>query len=368
MGDGITMAENDKSQEILREHEILIHNLREYAPYPLLVLNPDTSINYANSALEKLTGYPLQEIIGCKPPFPWFTGDIKSQTEELLKSNMLRGEDRSEKLGRKKNGELFWIQVSSRPIIIKRKLKYFLSNWVDITERKKSEEQLSRLNQELRNLTTHLDSVREEERSNISRMIHDELGQALIAMKMDICWMRKGLDNNKQKDLLDVTESMLGLVDDTFKKVRWISTVLRPRWLDDLGLSDTMKWLVEEFQEMTEIKCRIIISRKLNLDKQLSTGIYRIFQEALTNIFRHSKASQVRVSLKQDDSQIVLSVLDNGVGISEKYISNLKSYGIIGMRERAQSLGGTFKISGARNKGTSIRVTIPRKLEEGIRC
>lgn len=359
------MAAVEKSKDILREHEILIHNLREYAPYPLLVLNPDTSINYANSALEKLTGYSMKEIIGRKPPFPWFTGDIQSQTEELLKNNMLKGEEKSEKLARKKNGELFWIQVSSRPIIIKRKLKYFLSNWVDITERKHAEVQLSRLNQELRNLTTHLDSVREEERANISRMIHDELGQALIALKMDICWLRKGLDD-RQNALLDVTDSMLGVVDDTFKKVRWISTVLRPRWLDDLGLSDTMKWLVEEFQEMTEIKCKITVSRKLDLDKQLSTGIYRIFQEAMTNIFRHSKASQVWVSLKQNGNAILLRVDDNGVGISEKYIANPKSFGIIGMRERAQSLGGNFTITGAKNQGTSICVTIPKNRKKKV--
>jgi two-component system, NarL family, sensor histidine kinase UhpB len=361
------MARADKNQYILQEHEILINNLREYAPYPLLVINPDTSINYVNSALEKLTGYSSQELIGCKPPFPWFTGEDRSQSEELLKNNWLRGEERSEKLGRKKTGELFWILVSAKPIMINGELKYFLSNWVDITERKVDEEQLSRLNQELRNLTTHLDSVREQERGNISRMIHDELGQALIALKMDVCWLRKNFESSRGPQF-DVTESMLSVIDSTFNKVRWISTVLRPRWLDDLGLSDTMKWLVEEFQEMTEIKCKITVSRNLNLDTQLSTGIYRIFQEALTNIFRHSKATQVQVSLKQKDSQVVLNVTDNGVGIPKKQMSSLKSFGIIGMRERAQSLGGAFVITSALNKGTSIQATFPRKLEEEAKC
>ena len=252
------MPKPDKNQEILREHEILLYNLREYAPYPLMVINPDTSIDYVNSALEELTGFSQKELIGCKPPFPWFTGDDKSQSEDFIKNNWLRGEERSEKLARKKNGELFWILVSAKPIMINGELKYFLSNWVDITERKKAEEQLSRLNQELRNLTAHMDSVREEERGNISRMIHDELGQALIALKMDVCWLRKKLGNS-QGTQSEVTESMLNLIDSTFNKVRWISTVLRPRWLDDLGLSDTMKWLVEEFQEMTEIKSKITI-------------------------------------------------------------------------------------------------------------
>jgi PAS domain S-box-containing protein len=363
----MTTKSKEKGRQILRENEVLIQNLRDYAPYPLLVLNPDTSISYANQALADLTGYSSEEIIGRKPPFPWFTGDIQSQTDELLRTNMLKGEQRNEKLARKKNGDLFWIQVSSKPIMINGALRYFLSNWVDITERKKAEDQLSRLNQELRALTAHLDSVREEERANISRMIHDELGQALIALKMDVCWLGKNLDG-KQKPLVEVTESMLGLIDDAFAKVRWISTVLRPRWLDDLGLSDTLKWLVEEFQEMTGITSKIVISRNLNVDKQLSTSIYRIFQEALTNIFRHSKASSVQVSLKQSVTQIVLTVSDNGVGVSRKQISNPKSFGIMGMRERAQALGGTFEISGGRKTGTSIRVALPRKLEDANKC
>jgi two-component system, NarL family, sensor histidine kinase UhpB len=354
----MNLKKEDNHQDILRENEILIHNLREYAPYPLMVLNPDTSILNVNPALEELTGYTAEEVVGTKPPFPWFTGDIKSQTEELLKRNMLMGETRNEKLARKKNGELFWIQVSAKPITIDGKLRYFLSNWVDITERKKAEEQMSKLNEELRNLTAYLDSVREEERANISRMIHDELGQALIALKMDVCWLRKGL-GKKQQTENNLTESMLSLIDATFKKVRWISTVLRPRWLDDLGLSHTMKWLVEEFQEMTEIKCKITVSRNLEVDKQLSTGLYRIFQEALTNIFRHSKASQVQVGLRKAGNQIILTVADNGVGISKRTASNSRSFGIIGMRERAQFLGGNFEISGTKNKGTLVKVTIP---------
>lgn len=349
------MAQPDN--ETVQEREVFIRTLLENAPYPLLVINADTSINYVNSALEEFTEYSSEELLGCKPPYPWWVGDLEAQVDEL-KSALLRGEQKIERLGRKKTGELFWIQVSDQPVAINGELRFFLSNWVDITERKKSEEQKSRLNRELRNLTAHLESVREEERGNISRMIHDELGQALTALKMDVCWLRKSLDENQQP-LLGLTESMVRLIDATFQKVRWLSTVLRPIWLDDLGLPDTMRWLAEEFQEMTDIKCKVTIDRKLNLDKQLSTIIYRIFQEAMTNIFRHSKASQVRVSLKNENNRVVLTVVDNGVGISKKRISSPRSFGIMGMRERAQFLGGTFEISGTRGKGTTILVTIP---------
>jgi PAS domain S-box-containing protein len=341
----------------VQERDVFIRTLLENAPYPLLVINPDTSINYVNSALEDFTGFSSRELLSCKAPYPWWVGDLEAQIEDL-KSALLRGEQKRERFGRKKKGDLFWIQVSDQPVTINGELKYFLSNWVDITERKKSEEQLSHLNQELRNLTAHLDSVREEERGNISRMIHDELGQALTALKMDVCWLRKSLTENQQP-LLELSDSMVALIDVTFQKVRWLSTVLRPTWLDDLGLSDSMKWLAEEFQEMTEIKCKIAVERKLDLDKQLSTTIYRIFQEALTNIFRHSKASQVHIKLKIENNHIVLKVTDNGVGISKKQITSPRSFGIMGMRERAQFLGGAFDVKGVKNRGTFITVTLP---------
>ncbi len=345
------------SKELIQDHEVFINNLCEDAPYPLFVIGPDTSIKYVNPAFEELTGYTLKELTGCKPPYPWWSGDKSKRTREL-KTVVLSGESRIERRNIKKNGDFFWVQVSGKPVYINGELKYFLSNWVDITKRKKAEQQLSKLNKDLRNLTAHMDSIREEERANISRMLHDELGQALTALKMDVCWIRKGLDGN-QRPLTDTTDSMLKLIDATIKKVRWISTVLRPTWLDDLGLADTLKWLVEEFQEMTDIKCKISISENLNLDKQLSTAIYRIFQESLTNIFHHSKATQVSVQLRNKDNKACLIVSDNGVGISQKNMSSPRSYGIMGMRERAQFLGGTFDITSTKNKGTTITVIIP---------
>jgi len=341
----------------MQESQVMIDNLSEFAPYPLFLINPDTSIRYVNPAFVELTGYTREELVGCKPPYPWWNGEVETKTSELIAN--LEGHSKIERCNIAKNGRRFWVQATGKPIYLNGKLAYYLSNWVDISERKEAEQKLSGLNKELRELTAHMDSIREEERGNISRIIHDELGQSLTSLKMDVCWIQNKLSDD-QPAIVQLTASMLKMIDATFQKIRWISTVLRPIWLDDLGLPDTLKWLAEEFQQMSGIKCQITLGKNLITNKQISTTIYRIFQEALTNIFRHSKASEVKISLKSEKDNLVLSIFDNGKGISEPLISSHRSYGIIGMRERAQYVGGTFDITSKNNKGTLIKVSFPR--------
>jgi PAS domain S-box-containing protein len=340
----------------IHESQVMFDNLSEFAPYPLFLINPDTSIRYVNPAFVELTGYTKEELVGCKPPYPWWNGEVETKTGELIAN--LEGHSKIERCNIARNGKRFWVQATGKPVFLNGKLEYYLSNWVDITERKKAEQKLSKLNKELRQLTAHMDSIREEERGNISRIIHDELGQALTSLKMDVCWIQKNLSDN-QPATIQLTDSMLKMIDATFQKIRWISTVLRPIWLDDLGLPDTMKWLAEEFQQMSGIKCRITVGKNLRINKQISTTIYRIFQEALTNIFRHSKASQVKIILKSEKDNLVLIIFDNGKGIPAPLISSHRSYGILGMRERAQYVGGTFGITSGKNKGTMIKVLFP---------
>jgi two-component system sensor histidine kinase UhpB len=337
--------------------ELYIQNLQDYAPYPLFVINPDYSIGYVNPAFVEMTGFTLDELIGRTPPYPWWTGDAEQKTRDL-EERVLTGEATIERCNVKKDGELFWVQASGKPVTINGQLQYYLSNWVDITGRKAAEQQLNKLNQELRELTAHLDSIREEERGHISRMLHDEIGQAITALKMDVCWLKKGLTPD-QKALAEVTDSMIKLIDSTINKARWISTVLRPICLDELGLTDTVRWLVAEFQEMTGISCTANIGKNIKADMQTSTAVYRVLQEALTNIFRHSQATEVNVSLMQRDNCIELRIKDNGVGISRRNISSQHSFGLIGIRERVQGLGGTYSISGRKNQGTLISATIP---------
>lgn len=229
----------------------------------------------------------------------------------------------------------------------------------EITERKRSEQELKQSRERLRDLASHLEFVQERERSKIAREIHDELGQALTALKMDIHWLGQRLSGDEQR-LLDKTKSMSKLIDMTVQSVQRISSELRPGLLDDLGLSAAVEWQAEEFRNRTGIQCKVMSDpEEIALSQALSTAVFRIFQEALTNIARHANATKVEVNLKKKSGKIELMVCDNGKGIAEKEITDARSFGLIGMRERVHSFRGELIITGTSNKGTTVKVSIP---------
>jgi signal transduction histidine kinase len=244
-------------------------------------------------------------------------------------------------------------------------------------------------NVKLRLLSEHLQSVREEERTQIARDIHDELGQALTCLKMDVSWLssklstdhfvplsppaqsqntarrsrskqRNGSKSKTQESLLDKTKTMLKFIDGTIQTVRRLSTGLRPPVLDDLGLSAAIEWQAQEFKARTGIRCKLTLpSNDITLDQKRTTAIFRIFQETLTNVARHSNATQVGISLSKESGKVSLNVKDNGKGITETEISNTMSLGLVGMKERALLLGGEVYITGVHRKGTTVTVRIP---------
>jgi len=229
----------------------------------------------------------------------------------------------------------------------------------NITERKRAEEELQKSREELKNLAAHLQSGREEERTSIAREIHDELGQALTALKMDLFWLRKRLPGD-QRPYLKKIQSMVDLTDKTIVTMKRISTDLRPSMLDDLGLVAAMEWQAEEFQNRTGIRCDAAFDfEEIELDEDKRTAIFRIFQETLTNIARHADATRARIYLRKRAKSLELEVRDNGKGIKEEQISDPKAFGLIGIRERVQFVDGNVKISGAPNKGTMVLVKIP---------
>lgn len=235
---------------------------------------------------------------------------------------------------------------------------------LDISNRKKVEDELESSRDQLRDLSIHLQSVREEERAFLAREIHDELGQAMTALKMDLLWIDKRLPKESE-GIIDKTKSMVTLLDSTIQVVKKICSDLRPGLLDDLGLKAAIEWYTEEFIERTGIICKLQINfEELEIDKDLEISIFRIFQETLTNIARHSVASKVQADFYLKKDILFMKIEDNGIGITEEQINDPKSLGLIGLRERVYPWGGEINIRGFKNKGTIVFAEIPLKVGE----
>lgn len=228
-----------------------------------------------------------------------------------------------------------------------------------IAERHRAEEELLSSREELRALSARLLSVQEEERSRIAREIHDELGQALTALKIDLTWVAQRLAPN-QEHVKKKTDWMAHLIDTTVQAVRRISTELRPRILDHLGLVAALEWQIREFQDRTGIACMFTKHpEEITVHGERATTVFRICQEALTNVGRHTNATRIDLSLTKVGRDLVLEVRDNGTGITKEAVADPKSLGLIGMRERVLPMGGDVTIKGVRGKGTAVTVRIP---------
>lgn len=231
-------------------------------------------------------------------------------------------------------------------------------------ERMRAREELETSREQLRALAANLQSIREEERKLMSREIHDELGQALTGLKMDLAWMRQKMLAEEwdgiREGIVAKIKTMGGQIDETAVLVRKLCTELRPGVLDDLGLTAALEWQAREYQNRTNIVCEMQLDiGELQVDPERSTAFFRIFQEILTNVARHAQATRVNGVMKQIGSDLVMEVADNGRGIEPERVKGEKSLGLLGMRERALILGGRVDIQGAPGKGTKVRVTMP---------
>ena len=229
----------------------------------------------------------------------------------------------------------------------------------EIGERQLAEQRLLESQAQLRALAARLISIREEERTRIAREIHDELGQFLTGLKMDVAWLRKHLGKD-QAPLLDKTETMRRLIDSTMQVVRRIATGMRPEILDEMGLVAAIGWQAKEFQKRMGIRCRVRLpASHPDLGSALSTAVFRIFQEILTNIARHAKAGSVGVQLQISAKRLTLEVVDDGRGIAQAAVHARESLGLLGMQERAQLFGGEIGIRGRPGRGTTVSLSIP---------
>jgi PAS domain S-box-containing protein len=259
----------------------------------------------------------------------------------------------------RKDGEEFPIEASISQAGVAGH-RYFTVILRDITLRKHAEDMLLSQQKELRELSARVLEAREEEKTNIARELHDELGQLLTALKMDLSWLRERLPADPQ--IAAKANEMSAMLDQTVSSTRRISADLRPLMLDDLGLADAANWLVEDFSERSGIRCEAHISGSdelLALESKLATAVYRALQESLTNIARHSGAKNAWIMLEADHGSIRFEVEDDGRGIALEELAKVRSLGLKGMRERVAYFGGMLDVARAPRGGTRVRGRIP---------
>lgn len=388
-----------RPEEVLKVSEVRYRRLFETAKDGILILDADTGrITDANPFLQDLLGYSRAELLGRTL---WEIGPFKDiaanraafrklQRKEYIRYDNLPLETK----GRKSRHVEF---VSN--VYLENGRKVIQCNIRDITERHRAEEVLANASRELENrvaertaelvtanrlmkrmldegkrkeerirksrellrdLLGRLQSLVEEERTRISREIHDQLGQALTALKLDLSLIRKRLGSKGLAEQSANVHEIERGVNRIIRTVRKISTELRPGILDELGAIAAIEWMAKDFQTRTGIGCEVTIRAVDEISDAIrATAIFRIVQETLTNVMRHAAASQVKVSLEKKGDTLIVEVRDNGIGIAENRVFDSKSLGLLGIRERVLMLGGETEIHGSPGKGTRVRVTLP---------
>jgi PAS domain S-box-containing protein len=349
------------------EHRQAMDTLRklsraiDQAAESIFITNQDGIIEYVNPAFETMTGFARTDAVGKRVSI-LRPGLHDGFYEDIRKKRMSGQVFKEVFTNRKKDGQTYLMEEIVSPIVdAQGTITHFVSTGRDVTDRVRTEKTLRRSRRQLRALAARVNSVREEEQTRIAQVMHDELGQALTALKFDLAWLAPRLPGDSAS-LQQKCHEMASLVDATITSMRQIASELHPRLLDDLGLEPAVEWLVKNFQSHTGLRCDLDSHLgDVALTPGLSTAVFRILQEGLTNVARHAKATGVSIKLHWDKDDLVLVVRDDGRGISEQEVTGMKSLGILGMQERALAYGGTVSISGMAGQGTTLAARFPRE-------
>jgi PAS domain S-box-containing protein len=340
--------------EILREKfRIYVEN----APDAVFVTDRIGKFTYVNDATSQITGYTRDELLK-RPVQAIITEEslnkVKEEFYKLLETDSFKTDFEVYH----KDGSKRWMAVDA----IRLSETQFLVFSKDITDLKNAVLELTKAKEELEQLDQYLMEARENERRTIAMEIHDELGQALTAIKIDLNWVLEHIADSAKS--FQKISGIIELTNDTIKMVQRISAELRPGLLDDLGLVAAIEWYSDEFEQRTGIKCELMLEDLTEGDKRISLALFRILQEALTNVIRHANAKTVRITLRYAPRGITMIIEDDGVGISQEKITNVKSLGLSGMRERARQINGSVEFSKNTVAGTKIVTLIPTPTHE----
>ncbi|MCX6255436.1 MAG: PAS domain S-box protein [Bacteroidia bacterium] len=350
------ITERKHAEEALHESEERYRRLVEGSPEAIAVHSKGRFV-FVNPAGAKLIGARSpQELIG-KPVLNVIHPDSRSQVIERLR-HVAEGKEAPlfEEKFLKFDGSVIDVEVVGIPFPYQGQIATQVVVH-DITERKQAEEEIRKSKRLLEDLHKHLNEVLENERALISREIHDQIGQSLTALKLDINRMQEFVGSNPEA--FTMLRGMIELVTNTIKDVQRISSDLRPGILDDLGLVSAIEWYCDEFRERTGIKCNLKLDVSFIGDSQKNLIFFRVLQETLTNVIRHAMASSVNIKLLQSDRGTTLTIQDNGIGIPKEKIESHKSLGIINMRERVKQFNGKIDFSSKKGEGTKLTIFIP---------
>jgi PAS domain S-box-containing protein len=355
----VDLTDFRKTEDILQESVANWSSLVQNAPDTIMTVEPGGRITFVNRAM---WGYSVKSLVGT---------NILHYVPEVLQPKVLRCLELSFRrnkqamcdvtvVGGDSNNWYNFSFGSPHPEGLRDSHEKSTITLVirEITENKRIEDTLRTSGEQLRDFAARLEAVREEERTRVAREIHDELGQALTALKLDLSWVQS--KTRRAAEIRKKMKAMMAHVDDTIERVRRISSELRPAILDDLGLIPAIEWQISQFRKRTGIRTQIVSNADgLQLPVDASAAVFRVVQEALTNVMRHANATRVGINLDRIDDALRISIADNGKGIRHSQETGLKSLGIVGMKERISRLGGNFNIVSEPGQGTRLDIVIP---------
>ena len=356
------VIERERAAEALREREALLGAVFDQSAVGIAVTDRSARFIRSNRAFQEMIGYDARELRSLSHVDITYAEDLP-QNRELM-AELARGTRSSytfEKRYCRKDGRLIWAHVTVSALPAEAGApQWFVGMVEDVTERKAAEAELERHRAQLRGLATRLEAAREAERARIAREIHDEFGQALTALKIDLLWLKKRIPESSP-ELTRKLDDMAAIIDSTARGIQRVAAELRPSVLDELGLRAAIEWEAREFATRTGIECQVELPEgQPAVDASRATAVFRIFQEALTNVARHAAATHVIVRLGMTPNALDLTVEDNGRGIREGALHDSRSLGLLGMRERAGNFHGNVTITGNPGAGTILTLTMPR--------